>query len=229
MIVTKEKPVEEILEYLAPYKNVLVLGCDGCTQPPRGLKQAKMYAMLIEMAAKLRHKDIKCRAATVAMQCDNYLCSSTVHPQLEGVDAVLSLACGIGVQTFAEVFPDVPVYPGQDTVFAGSQERENGKLYERCKACGDCLLGETGGICPVTACAKGLMNGPCGGCVEGKCEVPYEIRDEKGEVIKMIERDCAWCRIYERLKKLGRLDLYRKYRSPRDRAVSAWPRLLEGV
>jgi hypothetical protein len=229
MIITKEKPLEEILGFLAPYTNVLVLGCDGCTQPPRGLKQAKIYAMLIEMAAELKQKVIKCKAATMAMQCDNYLCLTTLTSQLNGIDAILSIACGVGVQTLAEVFPHIPVYPGQNTVFVGSQERENGKLYERCKACGDCLLGETGGICPVTLCAKGLMNGPCGGCVNGKCEVPFEIRDEKGKVIKTVERDCAWYLIYERLKKLGRLDLFRKYRPPRNRAVSGSPRLLEVV
>ena len=228
MIVTKPKPLEEILSFLQNHKNVLVVGCDGCTQPPRGLKEAKMYAMLIEMAAKLKNKEIKCKATTVAKQCDNHICSTTLTSQLNGVDAILSLACGVGVQTLVEVFPSIPVYPGQNTVFIGSQERESGILYEKCKACGDCLLGETGGICPVANCPKGMMNGPCGGCVDGKCEVPFEIRDEKGNVIKTVEKNCAWYLIYERLKKLGRLDLFRKYRPPRNRAISGSPRL-EGV
>lgn len=230
MIIVRMKPLDEILGFLMPYKNVLVAGCDGCTQPPRGLREAMIYAQLIEMGAKLRgNTNLKCKTTTVAKQCDNYICSTTLTSQLEGVDAILSLACGIGVQTLVEVFPNIPVYPGQDTIFMGSEERERSTLYEKCRACGDCLLGETGGICPITNCAKGLLNGPCGGCVNGKCEVPYEIRDETGKVIKTIERDCAWYKIYERLKSLGRLDLFRKYRPPRNRAISTPPRMLEVV
>jgi hypothetical protein len=225
MIVTKEKPLEEILGFLIPYKRILIVGCDGCTQPPRGLKEAKAYAMLIEMGAKLKNRELQCKATTVAKQCDNHICATTLTPQVDGVDAILSLACGAGVQTLVEVFAEIPVYPGQNTVFIGSQERESGILYEKCKGCGDCILGETGGICPVATCPKGIMNGPCGGCVKGKCEVPFEVRDEKGNVIKIIEKDCAWYLIYERLKKLGRLDLFRKYRHPRNRAVSGSPRL----
>jgi len=229
MIVTKEKTLEEILGFLSPHKKILIVGCDGCTQPPRGLKEAKTYAMLIEMGGKLKNKQFQCKATTVAKQCDNHICATTLTPQAEGVDAVLSLACGAGVQTLTEVFPEIPVYPGQNTVFIGSQERESGTLHEKCKACGDCILGETGGICPVTTCPKGIMNGPCGGCVNGKCEVPFEVRDEKGNVIETIEKDCAWYLIYDKLKKLGRLDLFRRYRPPRNRAVSSSPRRLGGV
>ena len=226
MIVTKEKPLEEISGFLLPYEKILIVGCDGCTQPPRGLREAKTYATLIEIGGKLRNRKLQCKPTTVLKQCDNHLCATTLTPQVEGMEAILSLACGIGVQTLVEVFPDIPVYPGQNTVFIGSQERESGTLHEKCKACGDCLLGETGGVCPVTTCAKGIMNGPCGGCVEGKCEVPIEVRDEKGNVIEKIDQDCAWYLIYDRLKMLGRVDLFRKYRPPRNRAISGSPRQL---
>lgn len=230
MIVVKAKPLDEILGFLLPYKSVLIAGCDGCTQPPRGLKEAMMYATLIEMGAKLKgNPNLKCKATTVAKQCDNHISSTTLTSQLEGVDAILSLACGIGVQTLVDVFPDVPVYPAQNTVFAGSQDREGGMLYEKCRACGECLLGETGGICPIANCPKGILNGPCGGCVDGKCEVSFEIRDEAGNIVKTIEKDCAWYQIYERLKKLNRLDLFRKYRPPRNRILSSTPRILEVV
>jgi hypothetical protein len=87
-------------------------------------------------------------------------------------------------------------------------------------------LFETGGICPVTRCSKGILNGPCGGCVEGKCEVPYDIRDEKGKLVETVDKDCAWYLIYERLKKAERLKLFRKYRPARDRAISTFPRCL---
>jgi len=226
MIVTKEKPLEEILNLLQSHKDILIVGCDGCTQPPRGIREAKTYAMLIEMGGKLKNRRFRCKPTTVAKQCDNYICASTLTSQIESADAILSLGCGVGVQTLVEVFPDIPVYPGQNTIFVGSQEREGGTFYEKCKACGDCLLGETGGICPITRCPKGIMNGPCGGCVNGKCEVPFEIRDVKGIVTETIEKDCVWYLIYERLKKEGRLDLFRKYRSPRNRAVSSSPRML---
>jgi len=229
MIVTKEKTLEEILGFLTPHKKILVVGCDGCTTPPRGLREAKTYTMLVEMSGKLKNKNFECKATTVAKQCDNHDCATTLTPQTENVDAILSLACGVGVQTLVEVFPEIPIYPGQNTVFLGSQDRDNATMYEKCKSCGDCLLGETGGVCPVTRCPKGIMNGPCGGCVEGKCEVPYEIRDENGKVIKTIQKDCAWYQIYERLKKVDRLDLFVKYRPPRDRIVSGSPRILEGV
>ena len=204
MIVTEEKRLEKILGFLSPHKNILVVGCDGCTQPPRGLREAKTYAMLIEMGGKLQNKEFRCKPTTVAKQCDNHGCATTLTPQIEGIDAILSLACGAGVQTLVKVFSDIPVYPGQDTIFIGSQERENGNLYEMCRACGDCILFETGGVCPITRCAKGLLNGPCGGMYEGKCEVGH------------YERDCAWVLIYDRLKHLGMMDLFKEYKAPRD-------------
>jgi len=88
------------------------------------------------------------------------------------------------------------------------------------------MLGETGGICPVARCAKGLMNGPCGGCVEGKCEVPVEIRNWKGEVVQTLKNDCAWYLIYQRLKELNRLDLFRKLRLPKNWGIAGYPRRL---
>jgi len=154
------------------------------------------------------------------------MCATSLLPLVEKNNVILSMACGEGVQTLAQAFEDSLVVPAHDTMFLGMQDRELGKFYELCKACGDCILFETGGVCPVTRCAKGLMNGPCGGCVEGKCEVSAEIRDEFGNVTETREQDCAWYRIYNKLKKEGRLDLFRKYRLPKNRAVSSSPRQL---
>jgi methylenetetrahydrofolate reductase (NADPH) len=214
MIVTKEKGLEEISRMLAPHKRILVVGCDGCTTPPRGLREAKALAMLIEMSGKLKNKELQCRPTTMGKQCDNYEVRTTLTPQTENADALLSLACGVGVQILAEVFPGIPTYPAQETVFLGSQERDNAAMYEKCRACGECLLGETGSICPITRCAKSLLNGPCGGQVEGKCEAGGW------------KNDCAWVLIYNRLKERNELDLFRKFRIPRDYRVSEHPRSL---
>ncbi|MHC1567602.1 MAG: methylenetetrahydrofolate reductase C-terminal domain-containing protein [Candidatus Syntropharchaeia archaeon] len=219
MIITKEKPLEEILDFISPHRRILVVGCDGCTQPPRGLKEAQTMAKLIEMNGKLNKKEIECRATTVVKQCCNTSVAN-LRTEMEGCDAMLSMACGVGVQVLNEVFPEIPTYPAQDTMFIGSEEIRQGPMYERCQACGECILDETGGICPVTRCAKGLLNGPCGGCVDGKCELPVKVGD------KTVQNDCAWYLIYHRLKELGKLDLFKKYRPPKDRSLALHPRRL---
>ena len=209
MIVTTQKPLDEILGFIAPYNNILIAGCDGCTQPPRGLREAKTLSQLLELGGKLRNKDFTFKVTTMAKQCDSYLVASMLKPQMEGVEAVLSLACGIGVQTLAQLFPDVPALPTQNTHFMGAEERDEEALEIRCAGCGDCLLAVTGGICPVARCAKGLVAGPCGGSKDGKCELSPE-------------RDCAWVLIYNQLKKQGKLQNLKQFRPPRDYQLSGW-------
>ncbi len=209
MIVTTQKPLDEILDFISPYSNILIVGCDGCTQPPRGLREAKTLSQLLELGGRLRNKNFNFKTTTTTKQCDYYLTASALKPQMEGMEAVLSLACGIGVQTIAELFPELSVFPAQNTHFMGAEEREEGILEERCAGCGDCILALTGGICPVARCAKGLLNGPCGGSENGKCEVDPE-------------RDCAWALIYERLKQRGKLQLLDEIRPPKDYQLSGW-------
>jgi len=209
MIVTTQKPLDEILDFISPYSNILIVGCDGCTQPPRGLREAKTLSQLLELGGKLRNKNFNFKTTTTTKQCDYYLTASALKPQMEGMETVLSLACGIGVQTLAELFPEIPVFPAQNTHFMGAEEREEGILEERCAGCGDCILALTGGICPVARCAKGLLNGPCGGSEDGKCEVDPE-------------RDCAWALIYEQLKQRGKLQLLDEIRPPKDYQLSGW-------
>ena len=209
MIVTTQKPLDEILDFISPYGNILIVGCDGCTQPPRGLREAKTLAQLLELGGKLRNKDFSFKTTTTAKQCDSYLVASMLKPQTEGMEAVLSLACGIGVQTMAEIFLELPVFPTQNTHFMGAEERETGTLEVRCAGCGDCLLALTGGICPVTRCTKGLLAGACGGSKDGKCELSPE-------------RDCGWVLIYEQLKKKGKLELLKESRPPRDYQLTGW-------
>ena len=209
MIVTTQKPLDEILNFISPYGKVLVIGCDGCTQPPRGLREAKTLSQLLELAGKLNNKEFTFQQTTVAKQCDDYLTASTLRPQIGDAEVVLSLACGLGVQTMAEVFPELPISPAQNTHFMGAEERDGGILEERCAGCGDCLLAVTGGICPVARCTKGLLNGACGGTKDNKCELSPE-------------RDCAWVLIYDNLKRQGKLDLLKEYRPPRDYQLTGW-------
>lgn len=193
MIVTEEKPLEEIMSFLSGHEKILVAGCDGCNQPPRGLREARSLALLIEMASKLKGDERKATYATVIKQCDDKIAHSTLTPLIEDVDAVISLSCGIGVQVLSDVLENVPIFPGQNTIFMGSEEREMGTVSERCAACGNCILDQTGGICPIARCSKSLLNGPCGGSQDGKCEVDDEV-------------DCAWQLIFDRLKALGKLE-----------------------
>ncbi len=209
MIVTTQKPLDEVLDFISPYGRVLVIGCDGCTQPPRGLREAKTLSQLLELAGKLNNKEFTFKQTTVAKQCDDYLAASTLRPQIGDAEVVLSLACGLGVQTLAEVFPELPIFPAQNTHFMGAEERDGGILEMRCAGCGDCLLAVTGGICPVARCTKGLLNGACGGTKDNKCELSPE-------------RDCAWVLIYESLKRQGKLDLLKEYRPPRDYQLTGW-------
>jgi NAD-dependent dihydropyrimidine dehydrogenase PreA subunit len=209
MIVTTLKPLDEILESISPYRKILIAGCDGCTQPPRGIREAKTLKQLLELAGQLKGKKFEFKVTSVVKQCDSVLTTSAIKPYVEDVEAVLSLACGAGPQTVAEFFPDLPVIPAQNSHFIGIDNRQEGQMFDSCSACGDCILALTGGICPVTRCSKGLLNGACGGASNGKCELDPE-------------RDCGWELIYERLKRLGRLDLIKKFTPAKDYSAKGW-------
>lgn len=217
MIILKQKPLDWILETLRNYDNILIVGCNGCSgiYQVGGEKQVKNLKMVLDMAFKIRFgKKINVETCTLLRQCDRDLVASSLRPLVKRIKengAIISLACGAGVQTVSNVFPEVVVIPGCDTLFIGMRTKELGEFSELCRACGECILYETGRVCPITRCAKGLLNGPCGGMSNGKCEVDPE-------------RDCAWYLIYNRLKLQGRLDLFVKFRPPRDHRVSLSPR-----
>ena len=178
---------------LAPYKKVLVLGCGTCVTVcfSGGEKEVGILGTSLRMATRLDGDPKEVLEATVQRQCE-YEYNEEVADQLRKVDVVLSLACGIGVQTLNEQFTDKITLPGVNTTFLG-QPIEQGVWSERCQACGNCLLDKTGGICPIARCSKSLLNGPCGGSQDGKCEVNAEV-------------DCAWQLIYDRLHALDRLE-----------------------
>ena len=209
MIVTTQKPIDEIMDFIAPFKNILIVGCDGCTQPPRGIKEAETLSQLLDLAGKLKGKNFIIKTTTIAKQCDLYLVETNLKSQVNEADAVLSLACGIGIQELSKACPEINIFPAQNTHFMGAEEREEAIIEERCAGCGNCMLALTGGVCPVARCTKGLLNGACGGAKNGKCELSPD-------------RDCGWCLIYEQLKTLGKLELLKDFRAPRDYQLSGW-------
>lgn len=208
MIVAERKPLEEIKQLLARYKKVLVAGCGTCVTVcwAGGEKEVAMLASQVRLAGGGKGNPASVLEATVERQCEREMVAE-IKDKVAEADAVISLACGSGVQTMADMFEDKPVFPGVNTTFIGMPERE-GLWVEMCGACGDCFLDRTGGVCPIVRCAKGLLNGPCGGTRKGgKCEIDPE-------------KDCAWVLIYRRLEKQGRLDVMRKYYAPKNyRAV----------
>ena len=209
VVITTKKPKEEVLEALNNYNvnKVLVISCGTCAAlcQTGGTEGAKdMTEMLTEEGFEVTE------TAVIEEICDNRVMKKDLRKldaEVNESDAILSMGCGLGAQSIVTVLqknhPNIPVLISNDTKFIGMTERI-GRFHMRCRACGDCYLNYTGGICPIATCAKGLMNGPCGGMVKGKCEVGN------------YERDCGWILIYERLKAIDRLDLFSMLRDARD-------------
>jgi len=195
MIVAERKPIEEIIGFVKNCKKILIVGCNECVTVcyAGGKKEVGILASALKMAFTKEEKELEITEVTLERQCDHeYL--EEIRNIIEDYDAVISLACGVGVQFMAEKYLRTPIFPGVNTCFMGVTE-ERGVWSERCQACGQCILGQTAGICPVSRCAKRILNGPCGGSTNGKCEINKEV-------------DCAWQLIIDRLKELGRLDDY---------------------
>jgi hypothetical protein len=211
MIIAERKPMEEIKQLIAPYKRVLVAGCETCVAVcwAGGEKEVGILASQLRLARRAEGSEISVLEATVERQCEREMVAE-VRDKVAKAEVVVSLACGSGVQTMAEMFEDKPVFPGVNTTFIGMPEKE-GLWVEMCGACGDCFLDRTGGVCPIVRCAKGLLNGPCGGTRKGgKCEIDPD-------------KDCAWVLIHGRLQKQGRLDVMRKYYPPKNYRVVKRP------
>ena len=207
-VITEQKPFEEIEQYLEKDERVYLIGCGTCaTMCHTGGKSE-----VLEMKEKLE----KIGKEVTGWMIIPTACDSLAKEALEGnartvekADSILVMACAFGVQTIA-LYSDKLVYPALNTLFLGTEELP-GHFSEVCIQYGECILAWTGGICPVTICPKGLLNGPCGGSKNGKCEVDPE-------------KDCAWALIYERLKKQGRLDNMRKIYSPKNFRAALKPR-----
>jgi len=203
MIVAEQKSLDEMKTLIGDAQKVLVVGCGTCVTVcfAGGAREAAIVAASLRMATQLDGKIKTVSDVTVQRQCEwEYL--DEIAEQVRAADVVLSLGCGIGVQAIAEHFPQTWVVPGLNTSFLGLPT-EQGVWAERCAACGDCLLGRTGGICPIARCSKSLLNGPCGGSEAGHCEVNPDI-------------PCAWQLIYDRLSSLGKLDLLLEIQPPKN-------------
>jgi len=203
MIMARPKPIEEIIEEIKDFKKVLIAGCDGCVTvcEAGGVKEVQVLASALRLYFTKETKRMEIDETSLTRQCDkDYL--RELLDRINDYDAVVSLACGAGVQFMAEMYRNKPIFPGVDTCFIGVTE-ERGVWAERCQACGQCILARTGGICPIARCSKRMLNGPCGGSEKGKCEVSPDT-------------DCGWQLIYERLKELGQLDYFAKPTDPKD-------------
>ena len=192
MIKAEQKPIDEILKYLEPYNKILLAGCGACVTVCHagGEKEVSLFASTLRMARQKIGKPLEVIETTPTRQCEPEF-ALELSERVANVEAVVSLSCGVGVQTVVRHFPKTPVFPGVNTTFLG-ETMVHGVWEERCQACGNCVLEKTGGICPIARCAKQLFNGPCGGSSKGKCEIKRET-------------DCAWQLIYDRLKALGQL------------------------
>lgn len=211
MVVAERKPIEEILAMVADFNKILLAGCKGCVTVCNagGQKEVGILASALKIARKKEGREIEIDEITLERQCDPEYIEQLEKPiASKHYDAVLSMACSVGPQYIAKRFEDALVFPVLNTTFIGGS-LEHGVWAEFCQACGSCGIHNFGSICPITRCAKSLMNGPCGGSSRGKCEINPET-------------DCAWHLIYERMKRLGRLEklstvvMYKDWTTSRD-------------
>jgi hypothetical protein len=209
--ITRQKPFEEIKEQLAGFDRLFIAGCGTCTTMTKtgGIDQ------VLEMKDRLQELDKRVGGWTVIPTACDEMTEVAMKENGQAVrdsSCVLAMTCALGVHRMS-LYIGCPIIPALDTLFIAVEDTP-GYFHEVCSQCGQCVLGETAGICPLTVCHKGLVNGPCGGTNNGKCEVDKE-------------KDCAWTLIYEKLREQGRLDLMRKYHPPRNHQVMPRPRMVK--
>lgn len=204
MIIAERKPFDEILNMIGDAKKVLVLGCGTCVTVcfAGGKKEVGILASQLRIAAKKDNRAIEVVEETIERQCEDEF-FKPVAQKIQEADIVVSLACGVGIQAVREWFPSAVALPGVNTTSYGML-REPGVFAEYCGGCGNCVLAETADVCPVARCSKSLLNGPCGGSRDGRCEVDPE------------NIPCGWALIYERLEKQGRVDALDKIHEPKN-------------
>ena len=198
--ITQKKPEKDIERLLNGLNRIFIIGCGTCTTLTRTGGEPEVRALKKDLSEKGK---LITGTTVVAVACDNLTREflGEFGDQIKQSNALLITSCAFGVQTIARQLKKM-VVPALDTLFIG-KETAFGTFDEICTQCGTCIIGETGGICPVTNCHKGLVNGPCGGTNHGKCEID-------------VNKDCVWTLIYERLKELDGLDTMRKYQKPRN-------------
>ncbi len=208
MIISEQKSREEILRCLGEMRSVFLVGCAACATACKAGGEEEIFRMQEWLAAAGKEVtgsvviDEACHIMRAGRDLREH------RSQVEEADALLVLTCGAGVQSVSGQ-SEKRVIGALDTLFLGNIRRF-GQYEEKCSLCGECILNETAGICPVTTCAKGLLNGPCGGMEEGRCEADREL-------------DCAWCLIFERLGKQGRQGIFDRTVPPKDWAKKPKP------
>ncbi|MBI3990786.1 MAG: methylenetetrahydrofolate reductase C-terminal domain-containing protein [Candidatus Omnitrophica bacterium] len=211
MIITQQKKWDEVLDILKDAKSVFLVGCADCATTckvggePEILQAKAKFEAAGKTVTGWMVSDVPCISAVVKKDFAKH------RPEVKSANAVVTFACGECVQSVKEnARLDVPVYPATNTLFYGCIGADN-NFYEHCTMCGECILPVTGGICPITRCAKGILNGPCGGMEKGKCEVDRT-------------QDCTWVLIYNELKKQGKLEQFKEFRAPKDYSLMNHPR-----
>lgn len=212
MIITKKRDFKDLMENLKNYKSFFLIGCSECASLCGTGGDPELAAMKETLEAEektvtgtlLPKTGCQTLGTKIELKKDKEACATA--------DAIIVMSCGAGTQSAVEIFPDKPVFPANDSLFLGNMTRYQ-MFDERCSLCGKCVLDKTGGICPVTACPKGLLNGPCGGTDNGKCEVSPDI-------------DCAWVRIYDRMKKTDQLEDFKNVLEPKDWSANRKPATL---
>jgi ferredoxin len=212
MIITKKRDFNELMENIKDYKNLFLIGCSECATLCGTGGDPELKAMKQALESEGKHITGMFVAKTGCQVLGTKVELKPFQQAIEDSDCILVMSCGAGTQTAVELLEDKPVFPTNDSMFLGNMTRMQ-MFDERCSLCGKCILDKTGGICPVTACPKGLLNGPCGGTNNGKCEVSPDI-------------ECAWVRIYNRLNRLGRLEDIKKSLEPKDWSAHRKPMTL---
>ncbi len=193
MIVADRKPMPEILEMIKNYKKIMLVGCRGCVTVCNvgGTKEVEILASAIKIARKKEGNPIEIDEKTLERQCDpEYV--ELIKDVVDDYEAVMTMACGVGPQFLSEAYPGNKIYPAVNTTFYGGAISQ-GVWEERCAGCGTCVVHYYDGLCPVARCSKSLLNGPCGGSANGKCEVSKDI-------------ECIWDTIVRKKMEQGRLE-----------------------
>jgi len=209
MIITKKRDFKKLMENLKNYKSFFLIGCSECASLCGTGGDPELASMKEALEAEgktitgtlLPKTGCQTLGTKIELKKDKEACAAA--------DAIIVMSCGAGTQSAVEIFPEKPVFPANDSLFLGNMTRFQ-MFDERCSLCGECVLDMTGGICPVTACPKGLLNGPCGGTDNGKCEVSPDI-------------ECAWVRIYDRMNKTDQLEDFKKVLEPKDWSAGRKP------
>ncbi len=209
MIVTKKRELKDLMENIKNYNSFFLIGCSECAALCATGGEPELKAMKETLEADGRKVTGTFVAKTGCQVLGTKIELKQFKDELAQTDCILVMSCGAGTQTAVDLYKDKPVYPTNDSLFLGNMTRLQ-MFDQRCSLCGQCILDKTGGICPVTACPKGLLNGPCGGTNEGKCEVSSDI-------------ECAWVRIYNRMKNIDQLEDMKKVAEPKDWSAGNTP------